>query len=78
MIIPPTLLIFAELAFASPKIIIVSLAAMIAGLVLQPCLKHLKKKQWLRFSISPDLPDFIETTCENAVETLMDQLDLVS
>ncbi|XP_010906713.1 polyamine transporter RMV1 [Elaeis guineensis] len=78
VIIPPTLLIFVELAFSSPKIMIVSAAAMIAGLVLQPCLKHLKKKQWLRFSISPDLPDFIETTCENAVETLVDQLDLVS
>ena len=36
VIIPPALLIFVELAFASLKIMIVSLAAVIVGLLLRP------------------------------------------
>ncbi|XP_026663243.2 polyamine transporter PUT1-like isoform X1 [Phoenix dactylifera] len=72
MIIPPTLLIFVVLAFSSLKVMFVSLAAVIIGLVLQPCLRYVEKKQWLRFSISPDLPDFEAPGNENAAESLIE------
>ncbi|XP_008800055.3 polyamine transporter RMV1-like isoform X2 [Phoenix dactylifera] len=72
MIIPPTLLIFVELAFASHKIMFVSLAAMIIGHVLRPCLKRLEKKQWLRFSKITDIPDFGATQNANAAESPID------
>ncbi|EHA8588690.1 hypothetical protein COCNU_scaffold006351G000010 [Cocos nucifera] len=72
IIIPPTLVIFVELAFVSLKIMIISLVAVIIGLVLWPCLKYLEKKRWLRFSIITDIPDLRATENENAVESLID------
>ncbi|XP_019705703.1 polyamine transporter PUT1 isoform X2 [Elaeis guineensis] len=72
MIIPPTLLIFVVLVFSSLKVMLVSLAAVIIGLILQPCLRYVEKKRWLRFSINPDLPDFRATGNENAAESLME------
>ncbi|KAG5589255.1 hypothetical protein H5410_039769 [Solanum commersonii] len=54
---PPTILVCVVLAFSTVKVIIISLAAVAIGLVMQPCLKHIEKKKWLKFSISPDLPD---------------------
>ncbi|KAG1355426.1 polyamine transporter RMV1 [Cocos nucifera] len=69
MLVPPTLLILVELAFASPKIMVISLFVVIIGLVLQPCLKLVEKKQWLRFSKSPEIPDFGATDRKNAVES---------
>ncbi|GAU18049.1 hypothetical protein TSUD_51600 [Trifolium subterraneum] len=53
----PTLLIFVVLAFASFKVFVISISAVIMGLVLQPCLKYMERKRWLRFSVNPDLPD---------------------
>ncbi|XP_019705416.1 probable polyamine transporter At1g31830 isoform X2 [Elaeis guineensis] len=72
IIIPPTLVIFVELAFASLKIMIISFVAVIIGLILRPCLKYLEKKRWLRFSIITDIPDLRATENENAVESLID------
>ncbi|XP_020209806.2 polyamine transporter RMV1, partial [Cajanus cajan] len=57
----PALLIFVVLALASFKVFIISLSAVIIGLVLRPCLKCMEQKRWLRFSVNPDLPDI----CEN-------------
>lgn len=57
MCVPPTLLIFVVLALASFKVFIISFSAVITGLLLQPCLKYVEKKRWLRFSVNPDLPD---------------------
>ncbi|XP_010918085.1 polyamine transporter RMV1 [Elaeis guineensis] len=68
MLVPPTLLMLVELAFASPKIMVISLFVVIIGLTLQPCLKLVEKKQWLRFSKSPEIPDFGATDNKNAVE----------
>lgn len=55
--VPPTLLILVVLALASSKVVVLSLLAVIIGLVMQPCLKYTEKKRWLRFSSETDLPD---------------------
>ncbi|KAK2405506.1 Amino acid permease family protein [Trifolium repens] len=57
MCLVPTLLIFVVLAFASLKVFVISISAVIIGLLLQPCLKYMERKRWLRFSVNPDLPD---------------------
>ncbi|KAA8539090.1 hypothetical protein F0562_025782 [Nyssa sinensis] len=56
MCIPPTIMICVVLAFSSPKVMVVSLIAIIIGLVMQPCLKHVEKKRWIKFSTNSDLP----------------------
>jgi amino acid transporter len=61
MIIPPTLSIVMVVALASYKVMAVSIVAMVIGIVLQPCLVYVEKKRWLRFSISADLPDLLDT-----------------
>lgn len=50
MCIPPTLLIVVVLVLASVKVMVISLLAVLIGLVVQPCLKYAEKKRWLRFS----------------------------
>ncbi|KAL3500109.1 hypothetical protein ACH5RR_039202 [Cinchona calisaya] len=70
MCIPPTILICAVLAFSSLKVMIVSLAAVVIGLVMHPCLQHVEKKRWMKFSISSDLPD-IQATTHESTETLI-------
>ncbi|KAL2544139.1 putative polyamine transporter [Forsythia ovata] len=65
MCIPPTILICVVLFFSSLKVMIISLVAVAIGLVMQPCLKHIEEKRWLRFSTSSDLPDIHAATREN-------------
>lgn len=57
MCIPPTILICVVLALSTFKVMVVSLIAVAIGLVLQPCLKYVEKKRWMKFSVSADLPD---------------------
>lgn len=57
MLVPATALIVAVLALSTLKVALVSLGAVAVGLVLQPALRFVEKKRWLRFSINPDLPD---------------------
>ncbi|GFP89041.1 probable polyamine transporter at1g31830 [Phtheirospermum japonicum] len=54
MCVPPSLLILVVLALASFKVMVVSMIAVLIGLVLQPCLKYSEKKRWLRFSDHSD------------------------
>ncbi|XP_058103881.1 probable polyamine transporter At1g31830 isoform X2 [Magnolia sinica] len=56
--IPPTVLICVVLALASLKVMIVSLCAVVIGLVMQPCLKYIDKKRWVKFSVNSHLPEF--------------------
>ncbi|KAJ4976349.1 hypothetical protein NE237_001455 [Protea cynaroides] len=70
MCIPPTALICVVLALASLKVMLVSLGAVFIGLVMQPGLKHIEKKQLVKFSVSSDLPD-IHANHQNT-ESLMD------
>ncbi|XP_050363942.1 probable polyamine transporter At1g31830 isoform X2 [Argentina anserina] len=55
--IPPTMLIIVVLALAPLKIMAISVAAAVFGLVLQPCVEYIKKKKWYVFSGSFDNPD---------------------
>ncbi|KAG5540443.1 hypothetical protein RHGRI_020599 [Rhododendron griersonianum] len=70
--IPPTILIGAVLALSSLKVAVISLVAVVIGLVMQPCLKHVEKKKWLKFSENSDLPDpLCGAAHENSTETLV-------
>ncbi|KAM7264186.1 hypothetical protein ACFE04_001869 [Oxalis oulophora] len=57
MCLPPTILIFIVLALSTYKVAVISLVAVGIGLVVQPCLKYVETKRWLRFSESSELPD---------------------
>ncbi|KAK4261541.1 hypothetical protein QN277_004526 [Acacia crassicarpa] len=57
MCIPPTILICVVLAFSSLKVMVLSLVAVLIGLILQPCLKFVEKKRWLKFSVDSNLSD---------------------
>ncbi|KAG5540434.1 hypothetical protein RHGRI_020595 [Rhododendron griersonianum] len=73
--IPPTILIGAVLALSSLKVAVISLVAVVIGLVMQPCLKHVEKKKWLKFSKNSDLPDpLCGAAHENSTETLVQYL----
>ncbi|XP_039771551.1 polyamine transporter PUT1-like isoform X1 [Panicum virgatum] len=57
MLVPPTALIVVVLALSTLKVALVSLGAVAVGLVLQPLLRLVEKKGWLRFAVNSDLPD---------------------
>ncbi|KAD3641567.1 hypothetical protein E3N88_30791 [Mikania micrantha] len=57
--VPPTVLICVVLALSSLKVMIVSVIAIIIGLVLQPSLKLVEKKKWIKFSTKAYLPDLL-------------------
>ncbi|MBA0749217.1 hypothetical protein Gogos_003166, partial [Gossypium gossypioides] len=57
MCIPPTILICVVLAISSLKVAVISLVAVVIGLVMQPGLKYVEKRRWLKFSTSANLPD---------------------
>ncbi|GER56225.1 amino acid permease family protein [Striga asiatica] len=58
MCVAPTALICAVLYFSTLRVFAVSVAAIVVGLVLQPCMRYSERKGWVRFSTSRDLPDF--------------------
>nr|GMD97383.1 probable polyamine transporter At1g31830 isoform X1 [Ipomoea batatas] len=70
MCVPPTLLIGVVLAFSSLKVLLISLGAIAIGLVMQPGLRHVEKKRWLKFSVSSDLPDIHQTTHETTASLI--------
>ncbi|KAK2991284.1 hypothetical protein RJ640_024549 [Escallonia rubra] len=72
MCIPPTILICVVLALSSLKVMVVSVVAVLIGLVMQPCLKYVEKKRWIKFSTSSDLPDIHDLTREHG-ESLIHQ-----
>ncbi|KAJ3680694.1 hypothetical protein LUZ60_016972 [Juncus effusus] len=67
MLIPPTVLIVVVLCFSTVKVAVISFAAVLVGFVMQPCLKHVEKKRWVRFTVSEDLPDLGEEECEEGL-----------
>lgn len=66
MCTPPTILIGVVLALSQLKIMVVSLIAIVIGLVMQPCLTYVDRKRWIKFSISSDLPDLHGANQESA------------
>ncbi|KAG5540433.1 hypothetical protein RHGRI_020594 [Rhododendron griersonianum] len=63
--VPPTMMICVVLALSSLKVAVICVVAMLIGLVLQPCLKHVQKTKWLNFSESSDLRDLHGGTQED-------------
>ncbi|XP_024996459.1 probable polyamine transporter At1g31830 isoform X1 [Cynara cardunculus var. scolymus] len=57
MCVPPTILICIVLGLSSVRVMTVSIVAIVIGLVLQPFLKLIEKKRWIKFSTSANLPD---------------------
>ncbi|KAM7250721.1 hypothetical protein ACFE04_022604 [Oxalis oulophora] len=55
--VPPTILICIVLALSTLKVAVISLVAVVIGLFMQPCLKYIEKKRWVKFSVSAELPD---------------------
>ncbi|CAH8382250.1 unnamed protein product [Eruca vesicaria subsp. sativa] len=70
MCVPPTLLIFAVVELSSLKVAAVSFVMLIIGFVRHPCLNHMDRKRWIKFSISSDLRDLQHETRE-CQETLI-------
>ncbi|KAE8687029.1 Polyamine transporter PUT1 [Hibiscus syriacus] len=58
MCIPPTVLILVVLAFASFKVMVISMVAIMIGLVLEPCLRYSERKGWFKYSIIADNHDY--------------------
>ncbi|KAF7137147.1 hypothetical protein RHSIM_Rhsim07G0139500 [Rhododendron simsii] len=69
--IPPTISVGVVLAVSSLKVAVISLVAVVIGLVMQPCLKHVEKKKWLKFSENSDLPDPLRDAAHEDTETLI-------
>lgn len=65
MCIPPTILICVVLALSSLKVFVVSIGAIAIGFMINPLLKHVEKKGWLKFSTSNELPDLNGTHRES-------------
>ncbi|XP_047079878.1 polyamine transporter PUT1 [Lolium rigidum] len=61
MLVPATALILTVLALSTLKVALVSLGAVAVGLVLQPALRFIEKKRWLRFSVNSELPGIDDT-----------------
>ncbi|GFP81515.1 probable polyamine transporter at1g31830 [Phtheirospermum japonicum] len=57
MCFPPTVLICVVLYFSTLKVFLVSVVAIVVGVILRPCFRYSEKKGWVRFSTSSDLPD---------------------
>ncbi|XP_076887737.1 putative polyamine transporter At1g31830 isoform X1 [Bidens hawaiensis] len=57
MCVPPTILICVVLALSTIKVMVISVFAIVIGLVLRPFLKYVEKKRWVKFSTSEDLPN---------------------
>lgn len=69
--IPPTILICVVLALSTLKVMVVSLVAVFIGFVMQPCLKYIEQRRWVKFSTSSDLPE-TQPAGRGDAESLMD------
>lgn len=55
--LPPSLLLILVVVVASRKVMIVSIAAVLIGFLLYPCIEFMKKQKWARFVNSLEVPD---------------------
>ncbi|KAI6701854.1 hypothetical protein NL676_010990 [Syzygium grande] len=72
MCIPPTILIGVVLALSTLKVAIVSLVAVVIGFIMQPGLKYVKRKRWLKFSVSSNLRDLDDDISQESNVSLVD------
>ncbi|ESQ33644.1 hypothetical protein EUTSA_v10007550mg [Eutrema salsugineum] len=59
--VPPILLICSVVVLSTLKVGAVSFVMVIIGFLIKPCLNHMDRKKWVRFSVSSDLPEFEES-----------------
>ncbi|GLJ56143.1 hypothetical protein SUGI_1205190 [Cryptomeria japonica] len=55
--IPPSLLLIVVVVIASRKVMVVSLTAVLVGLLLYPCLGFVRKEKWAKFVTNSEPPD---------------------
>lgn len=72
MCIPPTILIGIVLALSTLKVAIVSLVAVVIGFIMEPALKCVEKKRWLKFSVNSNLIDLNNDTSRESTVSLVD------
>ncbi|XP_010054043.2 probable polyamine transporter At1g31830 isoform X1 [Eucalyptus grandis] len=72
MCIPPTILIGIVLALSTLKVAIVSLVAVVIGFIMEPALKYVEKKRWLKFSVNSNLIDLNNDTSQESTVSLVD------
>lgn len=72
MCIPPTILIGIVLALSTLKVAIVSLVAVVIGFIMEPALKYVEKKRWLKFSVNSNLIDLNNDTSRESTVSLVD------
>ncbi|KAK3435224.1 hypothetical protein EUGRSUZ_D02589 [Eucalyptus grandis] len=72
MCIPPTILIGIVLALSTLKVAIVSLVAVVIGFIMEPALKYVDKKRWLKFSVNSNLIDLNNDTSRESTVSLVD------
>lgn len=72
MCIPPTILIGIVLALSTLKVAIVSLVAVVIGFIMEPALKCVEKKRWLKFSVNSNLIDLNNDTSQESTVSLVD------
>lgn len=62
MCVPPTILIFVVWGLSTLKVFLVSLGVIAIGIAIYPSLGYVRKKGWLKFSISSHLPDLYSSS----------------
>lgn len=72
MCIPPTILIGIVLALSTLKVAIVSLVAVVIGFIMEPALRCVEKKRWLKFSVNSNLIDLNNDTSQESTVSLVD------
>ncbi|KAK4742758.1 hypothetical protein SAY87_000759 [Trapa incisa] len=65
--VPPTILIGVVLALSTLRVALVSMGAVLIGLLLRPTLKFAERKRWVKFTKNADLPDLDHETTVSLV-----------
>lgn len=71
MCVPPTVLIIVVLALSTLRVFLISIGAIALGIVIYPSLKYIRKKGWLKFSISSHLPDLHSSSANDSTAGLV-------
>lgn len=75
MCIPPTILLFLVMIFATWKVIIISFSAAFIGFAIYPCLGFVKQRKWIHFSMNPEYANIPDDGTENGKDS--DEAEIV-
>ncbi|CAH8382241.1 unnamed protein product [Eruca vesicaria subsp. sativa] len=62
--VPPIVLICLVFVLSAVKVAVVSFVMVMIGFLMKPCLDHMDRKRWVKFSVSCDLPEFLKESQE--------------